>query len=566
MKNSRLYFFWIFLSLVSYLKAQPGNENARRAPANVVWSEEYQEPSNAEIQKIVATEGGGFYALRIKESGMLTNNVIGKPYLEYYDARMKLVRKKEIDMRYKGKDRYLKDVIMVNNRLWLLSYFYNEGHGKTYLFAQEINKSNFNLAKDMVKIAEQGETNRDRSDVFSVTVSRDSGQVLVLNRQPNKKDEQSFSLAVYDGNFNEVWGRDTKLPYARRNFSVEDYQVDNQGNVYLLGIIYTEGSNRLERRGRATYQYNIVAYLKDVVEPQEYKILLKDRFVSDLTFRPSENGDLVCAGFYSEKDAKGAKGSCFFKINPKTGDMTSISTREFDFDFMTANLSDRSKQQAKAATDRDDKEREPELFDYQIDKLIMRSDGGVIMIAEQFYIEERQRFNNMGMNPWMGGRYGWYDPWGWNDPWSWRYGNRFNNQMDYYFHYNDIIVVNIQPDGEIAWSSRIPKRQVSVNDGGKYSSYTMSTVADKLYFAYNENPRNLDPTRRVSVAETTDRSSVVFLAEISRDGSLHRYPLFSNRDKGVITRPKICRQVGRRDMAIYGESGRTYRFGVLSFD
>ena len=94
----------------------------------------------------------------------------------------------------------------------------------------------------------------------------------------------------------------------------------------------------------------------------------------------------------------------------------------------------------------------------------------------------------------------------------------------------------------------------------------MSIVADKLYFAYNENPKNLDPNRKKNVAETPDKYSVVTLAEVARDGSLKRYPMFSNRDKGVVTRPKICRQVGRRDMAIYGESGRSYRFGVLSFD
>lgn len=571
MKNIRLSLMLILSSFFIGANAQQvANEN-NRTPATMVWSDEYQEPSNTEIQKIIATEGGGFYTLRLHQGGLL-NGGKQKPIIEFYNAKMKLVRSRELDLEYKGKDRFLKDVVMVGGRLWMLSYFYNEKHEKTYLFAQEVNKSTLNLMKDMVMIGEQDETNRERQDVFSLAQSRDSSKIVIFNRQPNSKDGQSFSLAVYDAEFTQQWGKEAKLPYGKKNFSVEDYQVDNNGNVYLLGIIYSEGSNRLERRGKPTYQYDIVAYLKDeTVEVQEYKILLKDKFVTDLTFRIADDGDIVCAGFYSEKDAKGMKGSCFFKINPRTKDMTSISTREFDFNFVTANLSDRSKMQAKAAVDRDDKERAPELFDYSLDKLIMRSDGGVILIAEQYFVEERMLNNNMygyspygfspyGLNSWNSPYYSsWYDPYGYRN-------NRGNRRSDFYFNYNDIIVVNIQPDGEIAWTTRIPKRQISTNDGGMYSSFAMSIVADKLYFAYNENPKNLDPNRTKTVAETPDKYSVVTLAEVARDGSLKRYPMFSNRDKGVVTRPKICRQVGRRDMAVYGESGRTYRFGVLSFD
>ncbi len=567
MKNIRFSLMLILSSFFMGANAQQvANEN-NRTPATMVWSDEYQEPSNTEIQKIIATEGGGFYTLRLHQGGLIGGGK-QKPIIEYYNSKMKLVRSRELDLGYKGKERFLKDVVMVGGRLWMLSYFYNEKHEKTYLFAQEVNKSTLNLTKDMVMIGEQDETNREKQDVFSLAQSRDSSKIVIFNRQPNSKDGQSFSLAVYDADFTQQWAKEAKLPYGKKNFSVEDYQVDNKGNVYLLGIIYTEGSNRLERRGKATYQYDIVAYLKDsMLDVQEYKILLKDKFVTDLTFRIADDGDIVCAGFYSEKDAKGMKGSCFFKINPRTKDMTSISTREFDFNFVTANLSDKSKMQAKAAIDRDDKERAPELFDYSLDKLIMRSDGGVILIAEQYFVEERMLNNNLyGYNP-----YGLYNSWNspyyssWYDPYGYRY-NRNNRRSDYYFNYNDIIVVNIQPDGEIAWTTRVPKRQVSVNDGGTYSSYAMSIVADKLYFAYNENPKNLDPKRTKTVAETPDKYSVVTLAEVARDGSLKRYPMFSNRDKGVVTRPKICRQVGRRDMAVYGESGRTYRFGVLSFD
>jgi hypothetical protein len=420
MKNRLLIV--LFFAFANFAQGQTDADNnaqvpnARVAP-NVKWSNELEEPSNTNIKKIVATESGGFYAYRERQGGILGTGTV-KPLIEYYNANMKLVRSKELDLDVKGKGRFVKDVVMLDRRLWVLSYFYNEKHEKTYLFAQEINKSTLSLAKDMVKIAEQDQKNNDKSDVFTVAMSRDSSKLLVLNRQPNAQNQQEFSLSVFDSEFKEVWSRETKLPYSRKSFGIEDYQVDNEGNVYLLGIIYKDGAGRLERRGKATYQYDIVAYRRDnqTTELHEYMVDMKDRFVSDLSFKIADDGDLICAGFYSDKGAKSVKGACFFKINPKTRDQTSISSRPFDFEFMTVNLSDRNKERAKVALERGDKAAEPELYDYSIDKLITRSDGGVIMVAEQYFVDERLRNGNNFGNGGFGG-FGGYGNWG-NGNWA----------------------------------------------------------------------------------------------------------------------------------------------------
>lgn len=568
MKTMRIYIAALFLGVFNILNAQNTNLDMRHSN-QVKWSNPYQEPSNSDLQKIVATEGGGFYALRIRKSGVLGAGSI-KAIVEYYDNNMKLVREKELDLEYKGKERFLKDVVMLQGKLWLMTYFYNEKHEKTYLFAQRINNQTLTLSKDIIKISEQDETNRERQDVFSYATSRDSSKIVVFTRQANEKRQQEFAISVFDSDFNEVWSKNATLPFGKNNFSVDEYQVDKNGNVYLLGVIYTEGASRLSRSGKPTYQYDLLIYTKDN-DLQEYKINLKDRFITDLTFRVADDGDLVFSGFYSDKSAKSMKGTCFFKINPQTKDMTSVSTREFDFDLLTENLSDRNKEKAKAAAMTNNKEKEAELPSYSLDKLILRSDGGAILIAEQFYIEERynNNFNRFGYGyPYSFN--GFYDPFYtpfYSPFYSSYYYNRYNNrQADYYFNYNDILVVNIRPDGEIDWTARIPKRQLSRNDNGIYSSYAMSTVADKLYFIYNEDPRNLDPKSKKLYTDEPDKYSVVVLAEVDRSGHVTRAPLFQNKEEGIVTRPKICRQIGRRDMAIYGEQGKNYRFGLLNFE
>jgi hypothetical protein len=559
------------------LIAQPDQNEAAsvRANAKVLWSKPYEERTNSDIQKIIGSVGGGFYALRIRRSGALKNGNI-KAIVEYYNQNMKLVRERELDLDYKGKDRYLKDVVMLKGQLWLLTYFYNEKHEKTYLFAQAIKNESLTLDRDIVKIAEQDKTNRERQDVFSYAISKDSSKFVVFTRQPDEKKRQQFSLTVYDQEFKEEWSKDATLPYGKSAFSIDEAQVDKAGNVYLLGVVYTDGGNRMSKRGKVNYQYSLLTYMRDsVIGMKEYKINPDGKFITDLTFRPTDDEILTFSGFYSEKGTASVKGACFFKINPYLGKMTDVATSEFSFDFLTKNLSERNKERAREAANRNDSKNEVELFNYNLDKLIPRSDGGAILIAEQYFIEERYNRNTAFANPYWGGLgwggMGWYDPWyspwgwsnGWYDPWGYRYGNR---QADYYFNYNDIIVVNIKPDGEIQWSSRIPKRQISVNDGGIFSSYSMSTVADKLYFVYNEDPRNLDTRNKKYVADTPDKNSVVVLAEINRIGEVKIAPLFGNRNEGIVTRPKICRQIGKYEMAIYGESGRSYRFGTLGFE
>jgi hypothetical protein len=568
------YLILLMLSIIGFnahLTAQPDDNGTSdvRANAKVQWSKPYEERSNSDIQKIVGTEGGGFYALRIRRGGALKNGTI-KAIVEHYDQSMKLIRERELDLEYKDKERFLKDVVMLKGQLWLLTYFYNEKHEKTYLFAQGIKTESLTLDKEVIKIAEQDKTNRERQDVFSYAISKDSSKIVVFTRQPEENKRQQFELTVYDKDFKEEWSKDATLPYGKSAFSIDEAQVDKAGNVYLLGVVYTDGGNRMNRRGKVNYQYSLLTYMRDsAIGLKEYKIKSEGKFITDLTFRPTDDEILTFSGFYSEKGTASVKGACFFKINPFLGKMTDISTSEFSFDFMTKNLSERSKERAREAANKNDAKNEVELSNYNLDKLIPRSDGGAILIAEQYFLEERynNRYNPYGYSAFGG--LGWYDPWyspwgsSWYDPYGSRYGNR---QADYYFNYNDIIVVNIKPDGEIQWASRIPKRQISVNDGGIFSSYSMSTVADKLYFVYNEDPRNLDSRNKKYVADTPDKNSVVVLAEINRTGQVKIAPLFGNKNEGIVTRPKICRQIGRNEMAIYGESGRSYRFGTLEFE
>ncbi len=529
----RLVFLGLTLVGVTVLQAQRDG-----IPAKITWGEELREPAKTFISKTVSAGPWGFNILRLRQGNVLNGDQV---FLERYDDRLRLKKSQKIDLRYRNKKREFEDVVKIGGQLYLFTSFNNQVKKKNYLFYQKVSHR-LMPSKDIVKIGEIDTRNKYREGDFDLVLSRDSSKVLIYNQLPYQKNEpERFSLRVFDDQLNEIWTRDITLPYNDDVFEIEEYRIDKEGNVYLLGVIYQE-RNRLQRRGQPTYGYTVLAYLNGGTETQEYRIELGEKFITDLTFRVGNDGDLVCSGFYSDRGTVSIKGTYFLRMNAKTKEIYNVNYKAFDLDFLTLNMTQGQRRRAERNEKSGNENRAPELYRFSLDDLIMRTDGGAVLVAEQYYVYEQSFYSY------------------WNNA----------TRVNYYYHYNDILVINIKPTGEIEWASRIPKRQETVNDGGYYSSYAMATVRDRFYFIFNDNPRNFDGraqsgNRRVQL-NYNGRFSVVSLAEVKIDGSVRIMPLFTNRDADVITRPKICQQSGSKHMLVYGERGRNFRFADLSFE
>ncbi|NRB46719.1 MAG: hypothetical protein HRU41_03525 [Saprospiraceae bacterium] len=533
MITRRVVFLWLVLVMAIPLQAQRDE-----IPAKISWGEELREPAKTFIAKTVSAGPWGFNVLRLRQGNVMNGDQV---FLERYDDRLRLKKSQKIDLRYRNKKRAFEDVVKIGGQLYLFTSFNNQVKKKNYLFYQKVSHR-LMPSRDIVKIGEIDTRSKYREGDFDLVLSRDSSKVLIYNQLPYQKNEpERFTLRVFDDQLNEEWTRDITLPYNDDVFEIEEYRVDKEGNVYLLGVIYQE-RNRIQRRGQPTYGYTVLAYLNGGTEKQEYRIDLGDKFITDLTFRVGNDGNLVCSGFYSDRGTVSIKGTYFLRMNAKAKEIYQVNFKAFDLDFLTLNMTRGQRKRAERNEKNGNEDRAPELYRFSLDELIMRTDGGAVLVAEQYYVYEQSFFS---------------------------YWDR-STRVNYFYHYNDILVINIKPTGEIEWASRIPKRQETVNDGGYYSSYAMATVRDRFYFIFNDNPRNFDGraqsgNRRVR-ENYNGRYTVVSLAEVKIDGSVRMMPLFTNRDADVITRPKICRQSGSKHMLVYGERGRNFRFADLAFE
>ena len=133
------------------------------------------------------------------------------------------------------------------------------------------------------------------------------------------------------------------------------------------------------------------------------------------------------------------------------------------------------------------------------------------------------------------------------------------------YHYNDIIVVNIDASGQIVWANKIPKKQITRNDGGYHSSYVLSVVKDKLYFVFNDNPKNLVIEKEGKLKNIKiGKEAMAVIVEIDMEGNQKKKALFSARNSEAVARPKVCRQASDNVVIIFCERNKKHRFAKLS--
>ncbi|HFA49613.1 MAG TPA: hypothetical protein ENJ95_11425, partial [Bacteroidetes bacterium] len=377
---ARTAFLFLLFSFSFSLNAQ------KRAPASLEWGPEYNEPSNTFATKLIGLRPNGFYVLREK---ILSNpEARQRAWVEFYDREMNMKKRVEQELKYKGKKRDFEDVIFLGGQLYLLTSFNNSAKKKNYLFKQKISMKSLIPSKKLEMICETEARNKEVEGTFDFHISKDSSHLLLYNQLPYKKNEpERFGFRVFDQNFDLAWEKDIVLPFPDNQFTVEDYQVDDKGNVHLLGVLYKDGS-KWRRRGNPTYQYIILSYSQNGEKEEEFRIDLADRFITDLTFRVAKNGELICSGFYSERGTYGIKGAFYMRLDPVTREVKNRNSQPFEFDFLTEFMSERNKKKARDAERKNNAKRRAELYDYSLDELILRSDGGAVLVAEQYYVQQ----------------------------------------------------------------------------------------------------------------------------------------------------------------------------------
>jgi len=505
------------------------------------WSNELKRDKGSNLRDIFAKDATGFYTLNV------LSKKFGKSEISVNRYTYNLAEKsgEPFDLTYGKKDRSFESLIDFAGEFRLFSSFTNTKDKNAYLFVETIDKKTLKSKKDVNKVTEVDfDVKRGKrqlgSSTFQFFTSRDSSNLLIFSNLPTeKKANELIGCTVLNNEMKVLWNNIIEIPYPDHLFSIKDYSISSKGDLYVLGKLYEEKGSDIKRK-QINFKYQIIGYKNFGKEKVIYDVELSDKFITDMKITINNDDDIICAGFFSNELEYNVDGTYFLKIDGSSKKIMSSNTKEFDKGFLLENLSEK---QEKKANKKLDKGKDVDVRDFDIRNLIVRKDGGVVMIGEQYRMVVVTT-TTRGAN------------------------GQTTTTTTYHYYYDEVLVVNISPEGSIDWYARIPKHQHTINDNGKYSSFALMVQEDKLNFFYNDHPDNIsldDSKGRFAVWSKRPKNTVVMYTTIDNTGKMVRTPMINAKDAEIMTKPNVCEQISAHQFVMYGEKDKkTHKFAIVT--
>jgi len=281
--------------------------------------------------------------------------------------------------------------------------------------------------------------------------------------------------------------------------------LSDAGNFFILGERFTT-DKKIKSPDESFYE--VIGYNQTTGGTISTDVKLANKFLTDVSAAADNiNHRLVVAGFYSEQTTYGVSGVFYISLSEDSLKESSIYSTPFSALFLQ-----------KFAADRKNKS---ELVNYSIDRLILRKDGGAVIVAESFFQSSRT---------------------------YWDYYTQ-STVSHYYYHFGNIMVLSLNPDGNILWNNAIGKDQNSVDDGGYYASYSSVISSGRMYALYNKN---------------IDENSSVLLTTIDGQGHQKTDVLMREGDHVTIM-PRSAEQVDEETLIIPAYRENKFFFVKITF-
>lgn len=368
---------------------------------------------------------------------------------------------------------------------------------------------------------------------MDISLSPDSSLIFFYySMSEEARDEAAFELKVFSRDLSLSFSKTLVLPYQNEFLDIDRMIIDRKGRAYLLsGVKPVKSPMSNPDLSDENKRYLLFSFDFEKNKLKEFDVNLKDKWVVAVTFGITPDDRLAIGGFYSNDIYFSVGGTFYFTLDTDDWSVATTSMQPFDREFLRSFGNSRMDEGGR------------ELYNYYFDHLIMGDDGSVILVAEQYYMDQR-----------------WF-----MDPGTGR------QTISYSYNYNDIIAVSIDSAGGINWSRRVPKKQVTINDNGPYSSYALSNGLDGLNLVFNDNPRNYEIISPDGILENPAsfgnlKKSVVTWVRIDPKGQMQRKALFSAKESETVFKPKVAFSQGSAELIVFSQLRRNFRFIRLDFD
>ena len=433
----------------------------------------------------IRNDQGYFLLGKLKDRTLLFRHKTNDFEVQAFDEKLRLSWNKELELEKKRVK--LLDVIPGREDF---TVFYQFKHKSDYIIKANRYDPAANLI-DSTTVINMGKGWYNPN--INVALSEDKRSILFYHF------ERQTHLIAYSFDIDGMelrWKKQITPPDLNQYRDYQDLLISNTGRMYFI-----MGKNN-RRFKKEDHYYDI--YESDGYGINNFKVSMGEYLTYDIRFAYDNlNKNLVAAGFYSNKSRAKAEGYFYFQISPNSPDSKVASFEPFELEFVATI---RGK---KNTTDAN-------LDEIDVQDVILRRDGGVLLVGEKNKIFER-RFSGAGSS--YAGRDG---------------GSRYI--VDYYF--DDIFVISLHPDGRTHWKNILHKKQYSQDDDAIYSSYFLLRTPSNIRFLFNDEIRS----------ENTVSEYVV-----NGKGHTDRNSLLSTQDQDIRLRFRDAMQVASNELVIPSE-------------
>jgi hypothetical protein len=469
----------------------------------IVYSEYDKDDSRRMPFEIVGKIGGNF---------LVSKYTKGRYWISVLDNEMQQIGKVEQDY-VPNNDRMINMEFFPYNDFCYMIYQYQKKN-VVYCMASKIGPDG-NKIGDVMELDTAHIGFAANNNIYSTLVSEDKSKLVVF--KINSKNRRVFVMTSLLMNDKLELQKKSRIliPMEERNDYVNDFHLDNEGDMIFSKFTRTGGDNI----SRAAF---VIKYAQaDTLLVKELDI--EKTWLDEIHIKVDNfNKRYFLTSFYFQERRGNIDGFYFYVWDKKTAEPVFETTTAF---------SDELRKEA-----RGDASVKTAFNDYFIRNIITRRDGGFIIGSEAYYTTSR--FNNWNRWDYLYGSPYWGSSFNNSSYYSPFYNNyfrssRFNNQSSRY-HADNIAVLSFDKEGKLEWNNVVGKTQYD-DESDDLISYQLVNTGGELHFLFNQQER---------------RNNLLSDYSITPTGEMTRNPTLKNLDKGYEFMAREGKQVSSRQMIV----------------
>lgn len=354
--------------------------------------------------------------------------------------------------------------------------------------------------------------------IYSTIFSEDRKKIMVFKIQ-KKPGKVNFETVLFDDQLQPLKRSYQTISFEERRDTYREFLLDNDGT-----FIFTMDRTPVNR------DYSNVLALATKTLMQDtfafHPIDLQKKYVNEVKLKIDNlNKRYLLNSFYYEKNRGSVEGLFSYSWDKNT---------ERTYKSTFTGLDDSLRSEA-----RKDGSFRIAFDDYFIRQIIVRKDGGYLLVAEDYSSQGR---GNSGFNP--GNRGDYYNNSYSLSPSSYYYyspgygyyrsynNSSFNTQSIRYFSEN-ICIFSIDKNGNRQWNNVVHKSQYD-DDSENFISYALMNSGDAIHFLFN----------------TDNKNQIIADFSITPDGTMQRGPTLRSHEKGYQFMTQLGKQIGARTLIV----------------